>query len=316
MKKKGNYICVRTEKMNSNAKIKAAENHNKRETAYNGNIHPELTPYNRIWQVGISQEMKEMDMDKIHNEYLKRVNKERKVLGLPETRKDHVRAVEYVFTASKTIFEENPQNQEKFEQAVIKYMKGVEVPARIYFHADESTFHAHVLMIPVRGLGGEKPRFAAKEIMSGRENCSQMQTDFAECCQQLGLNVSRGIKKSKNKHTELKQYYEMQNQALQTKYEEESKNMEIEYQRRLDQQRASYREQITEKDAKIKELDATIDKLETIMERNYNEILLQGNLLEEKVAPLWNVLTQAEKDAYNRTMDSLNHYMRGEDLDR
>jgi hypothetical protein len=68
-------------------------------------------------------------------------------------------------------------------------------------HMDESTPHAHAIVVPINGAG----KLVAKDWLGGREKLSQLQDSFAEKMAPLGLE--RGKVGSKRKHTPIAEYH-------------------------------------------------------------------------------------------------------------
>lgn len=75
-------------------------------------------------------------------------------------------------------------------------------------HLDESTPHIHAVVVPLT----EDKRLSARDVFS-KITLRKMQTSYAKKLEPLGLQ--RGIKNSKAKHTDIKQYYGAVNSAEQ-----------------------------------------------------------------------------------------------------
>lgn len=236
---KENYICVRVEKLKTASQIVQAENHNSRVTEYNKNINEDKTPYNRT-DGNVKYSMLET-----YKKNLRKVNQERTEAGKSQVRKDHVPCVEYVFTASPDVFR-NDNDVNAFYDAVLKYMNRKNIPYKAFLHLDETTPHVHVLALPITKDKENIHTFSAKDLVGGKATLTKLQTDFAECCKKMGLNVKRGKEKSPNKHKELKEYYNEKNQEMYDEFNQILQEMEKSYNDKLDEHEAQIRAEFEE----------------------------------------------------------------------
>lgn len=69
-------------------------------------------------------------------------------------------------------------------------------------HRDEATPHMQVILAPVNAEG----RFSASKMVGGRDQLSQLQTDFHAVCGQP-FNLERGIPRTKAKHVPVRAFY-------------------------------------------------------------------------------------------------------------
>lgn len=69
-------------------------------------------------------------------------------------------------------------------------------------HRDESTPHMQILLAPVNAEG----RFSASKMVGGRDQLSQLQTDFHEVCGQP-FDLQRGVQRTKAKHVPVRAFY-------------------------------------------------------------------------------------------------------------
>ena len=136
---------------------------------------------------------------------------------LPDKRrKDAVVAIEYLMTTSPEWAEKaTPKEQTEFFRRSLDWLikkHGAENIVVASTHNDEKTPHMAAYVVPISNTNPEKPnRLCAKDFLGGREMLSQMQTDFAEQVEDLGLK--RGIKGSTAKHQRIKQHYAQLNQG-------------------------------------------------------------------------------------------------------
>lgn len=120
-------------------------------------------------------------------------------------RKDAVRAVEYMMTASPEWWEKaSKQQQTEFvkrsgEWLIEKYGKDNVIAFGV--HRDEKTPHVSAFVVPRTADG----RLSAKEFIGNRDKMRADQTTYAEKVAVLGLE--RGVEGSKAKHVTIQQYY-------------------------------------------------------------------------------------------------------------
>ncbi|MGO2264424.1 MULTISPECIES: MobV family relaxase [Halomonas] len=131
-------------------------------------------------------------------------------------RKDSVRAIEFILTASPEWFEKATQDQfNKWQEENIKWLTekyGEANLASAVLHMDESSPHIHAHVVPITKDG----RLSAKDLIGGdRKNHSILQTDYAKAMTQFGL--VRGEEKSVAKHQDIKTYYQAVNESKQEK---------------------------------------------------------------------------------------------------
>lgn len=120
-------------------------------------------------------------------------------------RKDAVRLLEFVVTASPGWFADNPDKVEGyFEHAVEFYQReyGAENVVSAVVHRDETSPHMHLYVVPVDPEAGT---LNAKKLFGGRGDMSRRQTAFANHMEDFG--VERGRSNSARKHTEVRDWY-------------------------------------------------------------------------------------------------------------
>lgn len=100
---------------------------------------------------------------------------------------------------------------EQWRDASLKFLQGKYgghmIDCRL--HLDESTPHLHAIVVPiVQGPKGSK--LSAKECF-GRVDLQRLQDEYPKALQSAGLDIERGIKGSKAKHTKIQEYYGIAN---------------------------------------------------------------------------------------------------------
>ncbi|WP_173664810.1 MobV family relaxase, partial [Hymenobacter sp. AT01-02] len=151
-------------------------------------------------------------------------------LQLPRQRKDAIRAVEILLTASEEKFPKDPATGLRADIRESSWVRdnldflqkryGTENVIGCMLHQDESTPHLHAIVVPVtqeqRLHKGEK--VGAKERLSARDLFSpvalrQLQTDYAQAMAPYGLK--RGIEYSTAIHQDVRRYYGAQKTSQQ-----------------------------------------------------------------------------------------------------
>lgn len=129
-----------------------------------------------------------------------------------KVRKDSVRAIEFMLTASPGWFEKATKEQfEQWQEANVDWLKTKYGEANLVsavLHVDEQTPHIHAHIVPITADG----RLSAKDLIGGtRDKHRKLQTDYAEAMKPFGLE--RGSEKSIAKHQDIKTYYKNINDA-------------------------------------------------------------------------------------------------------
>lgn len=124
-----------------------------------------------------------------------------------EIRKDAVKFQTHILTGSheemKEIFS-NKETSDKWLQANIDWMigkYGKENIMRFTLHMDETTPHIHAVTVPITDDG----RLSAKSYADGKKALRDIQTDYAQCMEQFGLE--RGLERVGIKHESALEYY-------------------------------------------------------------------------------------------------------------
>ena len=128
---------------------------------------------------------------------------------LPDNRRSNaVLAVEHLMTASpeffkgKNEFDIRDWAMESIAWAEAKYGRENVVSAKL--HRDEITPHLHLVVVPK--VGG---KLNARSFFGGREKLTKMQDSYANTMKRMSLE--RGVKGSKAKHNDIKQFYAIVN---------------------------------------------------------------------------------------------------------
>jgi hypothetical protein len=131
---------------------------------------------------------------------------------LPEKRrKDAVLSVEYLMTASPEWWKTATETEQghffvrSLEWLYDKFGHENVIAASI--HRDETSPHLTAFVVPIT----KDKRLSAKEFIGTREKLRDDQTSFADLMEDLGLQ--RGVKRSKARHTTIREYYTNLNQT-------------------------------------------------------------------------------------------------------
>ena len=120
-------------------------------------------------------------------------------------RRDAVRVLEFVITATSDWFDENPDQSDAYFDSAVAWLRdefGAENVVAAVQHNDELTPHMHAYVVPV---DPETGRLNAKKWVGGRGKLRQMQTEFAN--HQSGFGVERGKPRPGRKHKPQAEWY-------------------------------------------------------------------------------------------------------------
>ena len=138
-------------------------------------------------------------------------------MGIKGVRKDAVRGMEFLITASPDTFERDSNGvmkgdyrdsgwlQDNFMFLGEKYGENL---VAFTLHQDEKTPHIHAIVVPITADG----RLSAKELFNPI-SLKKLQTEYAQAMSKYGLE--RGIEGSRARHQTMKQIYGAQQQTQQ-----------------------------------------------------------------------------------------------------
>ena len=130
-------------------------------------------------------------------------------------RKDAVLCIEHLITASPEWSGWGTGKEVEFFEKSKKWLEekyGKDNLISTTIHRDETTPHLVAYVVPI----DERGKLNARAFLGGRGKLSAMQTFFADCVKDLGLE--RGLEGSKARHTTIKEFYsEIQKPALAAK---------------------------------------------------------------------------------------------------
>lgn len=190
---------IRTAKLSTNGNIGASLSHNYRDRkTLNANEMKTHLNYHQL-----------PDKDSAYNAIQNR---------LPEKiRKNGVRCIEYLITASPEFFKESSQEtQDAYFEASVNWLverHGIENVVTMSIHNDETSPHLIAYVVPM--VWNEKKQeetLNAKHFLGGRQKLSEMQTDFHKSVQQFGLE--RGVERSVANHKTIKEFYGLMNNPI------------------------------------------------------------------------------------------------------
>lgn len=137
--------------------------------------------------------------------------------GLHHVRKDAVKGMEFILSASPEAFKRDQgglcvedYRESDWVKANLDFMKQQYGPNLVAFtlHQDEKTPHIHAIVVPIT----PDKRLCAKELFTPR-TLRQLQTDYAAAMKPFGLE--RGIEGSRAQHVDMKHIYGLQQQQRQ-----------------------------------------------------------------------------------------------------
>jgi len=119
------------------------------------------------------------------------------------TRKDSVRVVETLITASPEFFQnKSPREVQVFFRLALDFIKSKQSPETIIsavVHMDEKTPHMHLSFVPITPDG----RLSAKDILGNRKNLTKWQDDFWKFMVKKYPDLERGESASETGRTHI-----------------------------------------------------------------------------------------------------------------
>ncbi len=119
------------------------------------------------------------------------------------TRKDSVRVVETLITASPEFFQgKNPKEVKAFFERALDFIKSKQSPKTLIsavVHMDEKTPHMHLSFVPITKDG----RLSAKDILGNRKNLTKWQDDFWKFMVKKYPDLERGESASETGRTHI-----------------------------------------------------------------------------------------------------------------
>src|SRR5690554_2409755 len=184
------FVIARHSKIKSTGELRASLKHNCREQN-TPNADPEKTPLNGGDNVTVNGAMKRY----------------RALLGDHKARKNAVHAIEYMFSASPEWFKDKDRTQVlDYLRDCTNYVKdkyGVKNVISVRYPFDETTPHAHVVVVPMHNQ-----KLNAKHYIGGsRAVAQEFQKDIGKLGQRHGLQ--RGQEGSTASHTTVQEFYKM-----------------------------------------------------------------------------------------------------------
>lgn len=184
--------------MKSNQEMQQVANHNLRQVA-SRNVVKSKTELNR-YHYGNEKTDVIAEMDK-------------RLSSVPKFRKDAVKVVNLVLSASPEYFTDKKKLKE-WEQASIKWVEdtfGKENIIYAVLHLDEKTPHFHISFTPIF-----EGKLRASHWFDGPAKLKKIHDSYAKINKPLG--ISRGVKKVKSTQQELENFYKKVNSS--TAYEQ------------------------------------------------------------------------------------------------
>ena len=141
------------------------------------------------------------------------------VLAVPQERAESIDVDAWKKKSMEWLDKTFNENKEKFGNNIVSAT----------LHMDESSPHIHAIVTPI----DEKGHLNAFHYVNGRGSLSKMHTSYAEYMKEFGLE--RGIKYSVAKNRDIKKFYSVLNEAVETKAPEPQKGESLEeYRERCD----------------------------------------------------------------------------------
>lgn len=122
-------------------------------------------------------------------------------------RRDAVRVIEYIVSASPQWFELNPHCEREYFEAATAWFRsefGAENVVSAVVHNDESSPHMHLLVVP-RDESSGQPKLNAKRIFGNKGVLRRRQSEFSDVMASFG--VERGKADPERRHTKVRDWY-------------------------------------------------------------------------------------------------------------
>ncbi|MEC4813359.1 MAG: MobV family relaxase [Scytonema sp. PMC 1069.18] len=188
------YAICRIQKIKSWRQLNISARHNARER-FTPNANPAIE---NVRLIGLERE----DLEALFKERI----------GNQKIRSNAVLGVEMLLSASPEYFRPDnptnggtyiPQRVDDFAIACTEWLLESygDRSVRADLHLDEITPHIHAYIVPL----DHKGNLNCRSLFSGRQKLSQLQDSFARAVEHLG--IERGVKGSRAKHIDIKQYY-------------------------------------------------------------------------------------------------------------
>lgn len=158
------------------------------------------------------------DLKEQHEEQMKTTRKSRRKNFLDKVNEDKADvACEFLMSASPEYFRGKTREEiEKWAETSLDFIKrkiGIEEENLIHavVHMDEKTPHLHVVAVPlVEKYDGRRKKdvlaISRKHFIKNGEKLAQIQTDYVDHLKENGINLNRGMEKSKAKHLDVARY--------------------------------------------------------------------------------------------------------------
>jgi len=212
-------------------------------------------------------------------------------------RRDAVTHVKFILSGSPERMQQmNQQEIEEWARKNFAFMAqrfgGAENIVEFAVHQDETTPHIHCVIVPLY-----KGKLSFKSMCNGQAALSQLQTDYANCMAEFGLE--RAEAGSKATHEELKDFYKRVHDAK--KVDNTIQQVTADYNKGVDKQKENVRTFMT---------DYKFPRLE--------EMKKQVPTLKIPMPPIWGRKKWAKKqneniekysDALKKTLDDLNTHI-------
>jgi hypothetical protein len=182
------YAILRTKKLKTRGNIAGCSAHNHRKGNKAENADPTRRHLNEVL-VGTDDALADFD---------KRLEQS----GAKPRNSSTVLGVEVVMTASPEAFKDGLSHDQFRRQAMdwLEKKFGKENVINAVLHLDETTPHIQAVVTPIH-----EGKFNAKHWLGGKAKLSKLQDSYAEAMKPL--NLERGIRGSKAKHTTIQKYY-------------------------------------------------------------------------------------------------------------
>lgn len=294
------YACLHIKSIKNLSTLSKAYKHNIERTSDVENVDKSKTYLNR--------HLVALPEGKDYNDVFKQKIKEEKIKTVG---KNQTKAIEFMLTYSQKNVTDEFKIDEWCEKNVewLKENFGEKNVVSVELHLDETTPHIHAIVIPIV----DKKLHATKMLQSteeqrkknGMRGYTYLQDSYYEKMKEFGLQ--RGIKKTRVKHTDLKDFYSAYGEYLDKNLSEYKGEDPYEYAKKVQEE---HRLSMIDSYKEIKELEREIVEIKGEKEEN-NKILEQENEIKKLREQLENSKRREANEELLRNAELMNLMMKG-----
>lgn len=281
------YACLHIKPLKNAATLTRAYKHNIERTADVENVDKSKTHLNK--------HLVTLPEGKDYNDMFKQRTKQE---GIKNIRKNQTKAVEFMLTYSQKNVTDEFKLDDWCDKNVewLKENFGEENVVSVELHLDETTPHIHAIVIPIvdKNLNATRMLHSAKDqvVENGMRGFTYLQDSYYEKMKDFGLK--RGLKNTKVKHTDLKDFYTAYGEYLDKNLSEYNGENPYEYAQKVQEE---HRLSMIDSYKEIKELER--DLVEERAKKSENNVIKEQ---EKEIEKLKQQLIESKKREANEQL--------------